>query len=70
MIKFENGIDLRCRQVTNPQIAMLHLGFPYGIWVYCVIGTQYGYWHTSSGDVQTWKTASGARKALKRYVPI
>lgn len=37
---------------------------------FCVVGTQYGYWHTTSGDVRTWATASGARKAARRYVPL
>lgn len=37
---------------------------------FCVIGTQYGYLHTSGGDIRTWQTASGARKAAKRYIPL
>jgi len=35
---------------------------------YCVIGTMYGFIHTSGGGVRTWKTASGARRAAKKYV--
>lgn len=35
--------------------------------LYCVIGTSYGYLHTSAGDIRTWKSASGARKAAKTY---
>ncbi len=38
--------------------------------LYCVIGTAYGYLHNSSGDIRTWKTASGARRAAKAYVPL
>lgn len=34
--------------------------------MWCLIGTDYGYLHTSSGDVRTWKSESGARHALKR----
>lgn len=38
----------------------------HGDWA--IVGTDYGYLHTTSGDVRTWKTRSGARKALKRYL--
>lgn len=38
--------------------------------LYCVIGTTYGYLHTSAGDIRTWKSASGARKAAKKYTEI
>lgn len=37
---------------------------------YCVIGTQYGYLHTSGGYIRTWGSVSGARKAIARYVPF
>lgn len=37
---------------------------------YAVIGTNYGFLHTTSGDIATWKTASGARHAAKRYMQI
>ncbi len=48
--------------------ARFHMGG--GRYRFIVIGTAYGYWHTTGGDVRTWKTASGARKAAKRYVPL
>jgi hypothetical protein len=35
--------------------------------LYCVIGTDYGFLHNSSGDVRTWRSASGARRAAKQY---
>jgi hypothetical protein len=35
--------------------------------LYCVIGTDYGFLHNAFGDVRTWKSASGARRAAKRY---
>ena len=35
---------------------------------YFVAGTEYGYLHTTSGELRTWKTASGARKAAQRYM--
>ncbi len=68
MITFENGMDIRCREVSRPQVARFR--FSGSEYPFCVIGTDYGYIHTSSGDVRVWKTSSGARKALKRYQPF
>ena len=75
MITFENGLDIRCRQVENPQVARIQITLAANrnvgeVYRYCVIGTPYGFWHTSGGDVRTWQTYSGARRALLRYVPI
>ena len=68
MITFENGIDVRCREPQAPTVAKIRVtGTNYR---YCVIGTNYGFWHTSGGDVRTWQTASGAHRAAKRYVGI
>jgi hypothetical protein len=68
MLTFENGMDARCRDASTPTVARFHIGA--GTYHFCVIGTQYGYLRTSSGDVRTWKTASGARHAIRRYVPL
>ena len=68
MITFENGIDIRAREAVSPTVARFHMGN--GEYRYCVIGTAYGYLHTSAGDVRTWKTASGARRAARKYVPL
>ena len=38
--------------------------------LYAVCGTEYGYIHTTSGDVRTWNSYSGARSAAKRYSPL
>lgn len=68
MIVFENGIDIRCREVTDPQVAKLRTkGNEYR---FIVIGTQYGHIHTSAGDVRTWRSYSGAYKFLKQYHPL
>lgn len=68
MLTFETGIDVRCREPSAPTVARFRVrGAEYR---YVVIGTQYGYLHTTSGDARTWKTASGARHAVKRYVPL
>lgn len=68
MITFENGMDARCREVSTPTVARFRMRD--AEYQFVIIGTQYGYWHTSGGDVRTWKTASGARRALRRYVPL
>ena len=68
MIIFENGIDARCREHSKPTVAKIRItGTHYR---FCVIGTAYGFWHTSGGDVRTWQTANGARRAAARYVPL
>ncbi|CAB4141051.1 hypothetical protein UFOVP411_31 [uncultured Caudovirales phage] len=37
---------------------------------YFIAGTAYGVLRGTGGDLRTWKTSSGARKALKRYSAI
>lgn len=66
MITFESGIDIRCRQPNKPTVARFNLGCGKG-YSYVVIGTQYGYVHTTGGDVRTWRSASGAYRFIKRY---
>lgn len=66
MITFENGIDSRARSVNTPTVAKFELGN--GTTAYCVIGTDYGYIHTSGGNVRTWKSYSGARRYARNYV--
>lgn len=68
MITFENGMDIRCRQAAGPAVAKFHMGN--SVYRYIVIGTQYGYIHTSGGDVRTWKSYSGAYKFMKSYIPL
>lgn len=75
MVTFENGVDARCREPSAPTVAKIRItpaGWHHSVSVYrfCVIGTAYGFWHTSGGDVRTWQTASGARRAAKRYQPL
>jgi len=68
MITFENGLDIRTRQQAKPCIAKFHIGD--AEYRYVVIGTDYGHIHTSSGDVRTWKSYSGAYKFLCKYQPF
>ena len=67
MITFESGIDIRSREPQQPTVARFRVGSTYR---YCVIGTQYGYLHTSGGDVRTWGSYSGARRAARAYQPL
>ena len=68
MITFENGMDIRSRQVDKPTVARFHMGG--GVYRYCVIGTGYGHIHTSGGDVKTWGSYSGAYSAARKYVSL
>lgn len=83
MITFESGIDLRCRSVNVPTVARVRVDNPNCAfrqlqlrdgakpeYRYCVIGTEYGYIHTTAGDLRTWKSYSGARRAARNYVPL
>ena len=67
MITFENGIDIRCR-ADRTQVAKIKMVS--GGYRYCVIGTQYGHIHTTAGDIRTWATYSGARRAMIAYINI
>lgn len=66
MIEFTNGIDARTREPAAPVVARFHVA-P-GDVRFIVIGTAYGHLHTTGGDVRTWRSYSGARRALRRYV--
>lgn len=68
MITFESGIDIRCRQMPAPTVARFALGD--GSYRFIVVGTQYGYLRTTGGDVRTWQTYSGARRAIRNYRPL
>lgn len=65
MIAFENGMDGRTREVP-PQVARFHMGD--GTYRYVCIGTDYGYIHTTGGDVRTWGSYSGARRFLTSHL--
>jgi hypothetical protein len=65
MICFHHGMDRRCRDADKPTVALFQVAD--GAYAYCVIGTEYGYIHTSAGDVRVWKSHSGAYRAAKSY---
>ena len=68
MITFEHGLDYRAREPLKPTVARFHMGNRE--YRFCVIGTEYGYMHTTAGDVRTWASYSGARKAAQRYIAL
>lgn len=68
MLTFEQGMDIRCREVTKSQVTKFAMGD--GSYRYVIIGTEYGFIHTTAGDVRTWLSASGARRFLAHYRKI
>lgn len=71
MENYYDAVDIRARKGPM-RIARLHLSGNsmspkvYDTQLYIIVGSEYGYVHTSSGDVRTWETYSGAWKAWKR----
>lgn len=66
--EFKNGMDARCRDFNKPTVARF--------WVtetelrFAIVGTDYGYLHTTGGNVRTWRSYSGARRVAKKYKPF
>ena len=76
MLTYHDHIDATCRSLPAPRVARVlmsplpsHVQGPPRPY-YVIVGTQYGYMRTTGGDLRVWRTASGARKALARYVPL
>ena len=67
LLSFYNTLDYRARTPTKATVARL---FHDGVLDYVVIGTQYGHLHTTSGNIRTWKSYSGARRVAKEYSPM
>lgn len=65
LVTFERGMDIRCREPKRPTVARFNLGD--GTYRFVVIGTEYGYLHTTAGAVRTWRSYSGARRAARAY---
>lgn len=65
MIEFDSGMDARCRDPQAPTVARFRVAG--NDWRFCVIGTLYGFLHTTGGDVRTWRSYSGARRACVAY---
>jgi hypothetical protein len=67
VVTFHETLDHRTRVPRAPEVARWIIG---PTTRYVVIGTQYGSLHTISGDTRTWRTPGGARRAIRRYVPL
>jgi hypothetical protein len=68
LITFYGGFDSRIRDITVPTVARLAARFgEHTETKYVVVGTAYWYIHTSAGDIRTWNSYSGARKAARNY---
>jgi hypothetical protein len=63
MITFLYAVDERCREPKKPEVA--ELKFPDET-VYIIIGTEYGYLHTTFGTAMTFKHKSSATRYMKR----
>ena len=68
-------IDIQPRSYTKPTVVRFRTPTSQFSWAgpvrvkYAVCGTEYGYLHTTAGDVRTWNSYSGARRAAKNYRP-
>lgn len=76
MLTYHEFIDATCRSLPTPCVARVlmsplpsHVQGPPKPY-YVIVGTQYGYMRTTGGDLRTWRTVSGARRALARYTPL
>ena len=65
MRKTPNLSEVNPRDYTAPTVARIITRN--GV-RFCVIGTDYGYLHTSGGDIRTWGSYSGARRAARDYL--
>lgn len=69
LITFGDCLDHRVQEAKKPTVArFVYKVDKVEIIKYIVIGTLYGYLHTVGGDLRTWGSYSGARKAALRYI--
>jgi hypothetical protein len=67
-MKAIDWIDLTPRAYDRPTVVRVRFS-PTDV-RYVVCGTQYGYLHTTSGEMRTWRSYSGARRVARAYVPF
>ena len=61
-------IDFNPHSFKVPTVALVDFGHKDGKPRYCVAGTDYGYLHTTAGDVRTWLGYSGAQRVCRAYI--
>lgn len=59
--------DFSPRAFARPTVVLVDFGGKNGP-EYCVAGTDYGYLHTTGGDIRTWRSYSGARRVCRAYI--
>ena len=66
-------LDIHPREYKKPTIVRFRVsdspfsGGPKSQILFAIVGTDYGYLHTTGGDLRTWKSYSGAYRILKQY---
>lgn len=69
-MKAQNWIDVDSRAYKKPTVILVNLGHADGKPRYCVAGCDYGYLHTTAGDIRTWRSYFGARRVARKYEPL
>ena len=65
--------DIHPREYKKPTIIRFRVPASQFSWgpksqiLFAIVGTDYGYLHTTGGDLRTWKSYSGAYRILKQY---
>lgn len=62
--------DVNPRAYAKPTALLVDFGHADGHPRFCVVGTEYGYLHTAGGDVRTWRSKSGAQRAIRNYASV
>ena len=66
-------LDIHPREYKKPTIVRVRVPDSPFSWgpksqiLFAIVGTDYGYLHTTGGDLRTWKSYSGAYRILKQY---
>lgn len=55
------------RDYKKPQPLLIDFGHADGP-RWAIVGTDYGFLHTTGGDERTWRSRSGAARACRSYV--
>ncbi len=59
--------DVNPRAYPAPRALLVDFGHSDGLPRWCIVGTDYGYLHTTGGDIRTWRSNSGANRAARQY---
>jgi hypothetical protein len=59
--------DVNPRAYSAPTVLYVDFGAADGAPRFAIVGTDYGYLHTTGGDIRTWRSYSGARRICRAY---